>query len=87
MRSPRRRHVMGASRGHGCVGAFYALRAGKGNQILQINCFKSVEKIRGYSSAVVPYSCPVMPGARRPRDPHDVRTSFTSVRNRAGAPR
>jgi hypothetical protein len=49
---------MGASCVHGrvasFVGAFYAPRAGEGNQILPINSSKSVETIRGYTLDAIP---------------------------------
>lgn len=38
---------------HGRVGAFYAQRAGEGNEILQIHLFKSMEHIPGYTSMCV----------------------------------
>jgi hypothetical protein len=42
---------MGASCVHGHVEAFYAPQAREGTQILQINTSKSVETIRGHTSA------------------------------------
>src|SRR5262249_29999812 len=43
------RRVMGASCVHGCVGALYAPCAREGNQMLQMNLFTSVEKVRGHT--------------------------------------
>jgi hypothetical protein len=48
-----RRHGMIASWVHGRVGAFYARRAGEGNEILQIHLCKSMEHIPGYTSMCV----------------------------------
>jgi hypothetical protein len=54
--SPMVRRVMGASCVHGRVGAFYAGRAGEGNQILPMKRFTSKETIRGYTNAGVVHS-------------------------------
>jgi hypothetical protein len=43
---------LGASCVHAHLGVFYAPRAEEGNQSLQINLFKSVEAIRGYTSRI-----------------------------------
>ena len=46
MNQPMARRVMGASRGHGSVGAFYAPQAGEGKHILRDELSTSVETIR-----------------------------------------
>jgi hypothetical protein len=48
-KNPTTPRVMGASCGHGRVGAFYAPRAREGKQMLQHYTSKSVEAIRGHS--------------------------------------
>jgi hypothetical protein len=50
------RHVIVASCVHGCVGAFYVLRARTGKQILHIKSFKSVDTICGYPTLSPPSS-------------------------------
>jgi hypothetical protein len=50
-----RRRIMGASCVHGRVGAFYALCAGEGNQILQHYTSTSAEKICGHSMRIHQY--------------------------------